>query len=78
MNWHSSAFIGEVTAVGYRGIYTTRPHGSHCVLCGVGHDGLPMLALPPFGRAFTYPAQAREYAEKLDAFVHAEAYCSGV
>jgi hypothetical protein len=57
-----------VESFGCRGHYTIhRALGfSGCVLRGVGHDGLPMLALPPYGRHFDRVDSAKDYALKLE------------
>ncbi|BBY84218.1 hypothetical protein MPUL_53760 [Mycolicibacterium pulveris] len=38
--------VGTLTAVGARGLYSVQRVGNEWVLQGVGHDDLPMLALP--------------------------------
>lgn len=69
--------IGALVAIGLRGTYTVQSVGREWFLQGVGHDGLPMLALPAEGKAFAALDSAQLYAMELDRS-HAEAQASGV
>lgn len=54
-------------AVGARGIYRLRcDRDDRWHVSGIGHDGLPMLALPPDGRVFQGLAQAERFADGAD------------
>lgn len=78
MKWTGhSEIIGALVAVGLRGTYTVQSVGREWILQGVGHDGLPMLALPVEGKAFAGLDTAQLYAMELDRS-HAEAQASGV
>lgn len=47
LRWRGhSEILGALFAVGLRGTYVVQSVGREWILQGVGHDGLPMLALP--------------------------------
>lgn len=78
LKWRSHAqILGALFAVGLRGTYTVQSFGREWILQSVGHDGLPMLALPAEGKAFAALDTAQLYAIELDG-THAEAQASGV
>lgn len=58
----------NVEAFGTKGCYVIKraPGFSGCILTAVGHDELPMLALPPYGRSFGAMQHAKDYAARLD------------
>ena len=76
LKW-SATSASESSAFGWHGEYTIRLQGFVYLLTGVGFDGLPLLALPPFGKAFTEAKAAAAYADKLDQVRHLEPYVSG-
>lgn len=67
MNWET---VGpqRMEALGTKAVYTLRSATGFvgCVLTAVGWDGLPLLALPPFGKHFARPNEAKDYAERLE------------
>lgn len=68
---------GQITAHGNRGAYTIRSVGSlGYTLTGLGHDDLPMMQLPPYGRLFETLDAAKDYASGLER-VAAEGQVSG-
>ncbi|OHU29131.1 hypothetical protein BKG78_23610 [Mycobacteroides chelonae] len=78
MKWTGhTEIVGALVVVGLRGTYTVQRVGREWILQGVGHDGLPMLALPAEGKAFADLVSAQLYAIALDQ-QHAEAQASGV
>lgn len=64
----------NATAVGAKGVYTIDPRN---VLTAIGHDSLPMLALPPDGRQFVSRQHALDTAEALDRTSTYESQASG-
>ncbi|MGC7194402.1 hypothetical protein RA997_22920 [Mycobacteroides abscessus subsp. abscessus] len=60
-----------------RGTYTVQSVGREWILQGVGHDGLPMLALPAEGKAFAALDTAQLYALQLDRVGAVEPQASG-
>ncbi|SKV05751.1 Uncharacterised protein [Mycobacteroides abscessus subsp. bolletii] len=78
MKWSGhSEILGALVAVGLRGTYMVQSVGREWILQGVGHDGLPMLALPAEGKSFAALDTAQLYAIELDR-TRAEAQASGV
>jgi hypothetical protein len=69
---------GNAIAVGAKGIYTIQSlsNGKH-VLQGVGHDDMPMLALPFMGREFDTLDHAKGHAGALDRVTAVEPEASG-
>lgn len=58
---------GAITADGMKGTYQIRWVGMvGYTLTGRGHDDLPMLALPPYGRLFEHLDHAKDYAAALE------------
>lgn len=58
---------GFRTATGARGIYRLRhDRDDRWHVSGIGHDGLPMLSLPPGGRTFQGLVQATRFVDGLD------------
>lgn len=66
MNWAEAGT--SVEAFGAKGHYTIHraPGFSGCVLTANGHDDLPMLAIPPFGKSFDTLQRAKDYAERIE------------
>ena len=58
----------DLETFGGRGHYLIKrqPGFTGCILQATGHDALPMLALPAYGKPFTTTHSAKEYAQKLD------------
>lgn len=69
--------VGTLVAVGLRGVYSVEQVGREWWLDGVGHDDLPMLALPPGGKPFASLVSAQQYAQRLDLVKTVEAQVSG-
>lgn len=68
LHWSPSG-THTVEAFGHKAHYTLRraPGAfTGCVLTAEGHDGLPMLILPPYGKHFDRPADAKQYAERIE------------
>lgn len=68
MVWRS-ATRHTIEAVGRKATYTLhRAPGAFtgCVLTATGHDSLPLLALPPYGKHFERPSTAKDYAEGIE------------
>lgn len=69
---------GSITAAGLKGTYTVRWVGMQGYsLTGVGHDTLPMLALPPYGRMFGHLDHAKDHAAALERVKACEAQAGG-
>lgn len=69
---------GAVEALGRQGTYTVRWVGmTGYTLTGVGHDSLPMLALPPFGKLFDHLHHAKDYATALERVKVCESQVGG-
>lgn len=70
---------GNVVAVGARGTYTVQTVGppTRYVLQGVGHDELPMRALPAFGAQFLTLSQAQDAAVQIERSRDPEPRMSG-
>lgn len=67
LNWTThDHMVGTLCAVGARGIYSVQRVGPEWVLQGVGHDDLPMLALPLHGKPFQTLTSAQTYAQEID------------
>lgn len=64
LRWGGSS--GNLVAVGVRGIYTIQTVRGQYVLQGVGHDELPMAALPALGHWFGVLEFAKRHAEKIE------------
>ena len=64
-------------AFGLRGRYQIRLVSAWYVLTGVGHDDLPMLVLPPWGRKFPSLAEAQAHAERIESVRVVEPEVSG-
>ena len=74
--WHPQ-LGGFRQATGARGTYRLRrDRDDRWHVSGIGHDGLPMLTLPPEGRMFASLAQAETFVDGLDR-APAEAEMSG-
>lgn len=57
---------GAILANGLKGTYQIRWNGGLFSLTGRGHDDLPMLALPPYGRLFEQLDHAKDHAAALE------------
>lgn len=58
---------GFRSAVGARGTYRLRhDRDDRWHVSGIGHDGLPMLAIPPDGRMFASLRHAETFIDGLD------------
>lgn len=78
LRWSShDHIVGAVTAIGIRGVYSIQKVGPCWSLQGVGHDDLPLLALPPEGKVFVYLQVAQDYAAAVDAKMLAESQVGG-
>lgn len=69
----------DLESFGARGHYVIKrsPGFSGCVLKATGHDALPMLALPPFGKSFATLLAAKNYAQRLDRVRQLEPQAGG-
>jgi hypothetical protein len=63
--WHETA-QRWFSATGARGIYSLFWSGGCWWLTGKGHDGLLMMALPPFGQRFGDRDQAELHADWIE------------
>lgn len=78
LRWRGhSEIIGALVAVGLRGTYMVQSVGREWILQGVGHDGLPMLALPAEGKSFAALHTAQLYAIELERKGAVESQASG-
>lgn len=76
LNWEGGPRLRIAT--GLRATYSIQLRGSNTYfLTGIGHDGLPLLALPVDGKPFTTVGAAMVWAERLDSSRHPEPQISG-
>lgn len=69
---------GCITAAGGKGVYMIRwQTRTGYILTGMGHDDIPMLALPPYGRRFETLDRAKDYAERIERVGTVEPQISG-
>jgi hypothetical protein len=66
MTWTQNGH--DVESFGAKGHYVIKrsPGFSGCVLTALGHDGLPLLTLPPYGKSFDNVQKAKDYAERIE------------
>lgn len=68
----------NMLAVGQRATYTITQRGVGTqVLTAVGHDGLTLLDLPPFGAYYFTELAAKQAAEQVDSRRYVEPEMSG-
>lgn len=78
LTWTQPNQHGQIEAAGGKGTYTITWVGSlGYTLTGVGHDGLPMLVLPPYGRLLETLDKARDLAEAIERVKAVEPEASG-
>ena len=69
---------GCIVAAGGKGWYTIRwQTRSGYMLTGTGHDDLPMLVLPPYGRQFDTLDKAKDFAAAIERVKATEPQISG-